>query len=159
MCPPRSAIACNGRRSGSNGNFDDEAFMPELIKDLLSSQVFLTLARFVLTSFFWIAGVVYLAKFGAMAEVIKAHGLPAPRLVVAMIAVTSLVGSTLLVTNFRSMGWLGAGALGVFTLLSIPLGHPFWRYPQPKRMEEFQIALEHLAVIGGLMCAASLTVM
>ncbi|MBL6082454.1 hypothetical protein JMJ56_31295 [Belnapia sp. T18] len=31
--------------------------MPELINDLLSSQVFLVLARFVLTSFFWIAGI------------------------------------------------------------------------------------------------------
>jgi transmembrane protein len=39
----------------------------------------------------------------------------------------------------------------------MPLGHPFWRYGSPKRMEEFQIALEHFAVIGGLMCAAILS--
>ena len=56
------------------------------------------------------------------------------------------------------MGWLGAGALAVFTLLSIPLGHAFWRFDNPKRMEEFQIALEHVGMIGGLACAAALTV-
>ncbi|WP_338664134.1 DoxX family membrane protein [Pararoseomonas sp. SCSIO 73927] len=128
-----------------------------MIYDLLASSTFLIVARLVLTSFFWIAGVVYLVKFRDMAGVIAAHGLPAPRLVTVMIAVTCLLGSALVITDFRSTGWLGAGALGIFTFLSIPLGHPFWKFPQPRRMEEFQVALEHIAVIGGLMCAAILT--
>lgn len=132
--------------------------MPPLIHDLLASPAFLILARLVLTSFFWIAGVVCLMKYREMAEVIAAHALPAPRLVTAMIAFTCLVGSALLITDFRSMGWVGAGALGVFTFLSIPLGHPFWKFPPPRRMDELQVALEHLALIGGLMCAAILTV-
>ena len=132
--------------------------MPASINDLLASPTFLVLARLVLTSFFWIAGVFTAVNFATMVAVIEERGLPAPRLIVAMMATTELVGSFLLVTDVGSMGWLGAGALGVFTFLSIPLGHPFWKYPQPRRMEEFQLALEHLAVIGGLMCAASLTI-
>ena len=132
--------------------------MPSLIHDLLMSDAFLILARLILTSFFWVAGIFGILKFSVMVETITAHGLPMPRLIVILMVVTELVGSLLLITDFRAMGWLGAGALGVFTLLSIPLGHAFWRYAPPKKMEEFQIALEHLAVIGGLMGAAILTI-
>ena len=60
-----------------------------------------------------------------------------PRLIVVLMVTTELVGSMLLITDFRSMGWLGAGALGVFTLPGISLGHAFWRDPPPKKMEEF----------------------
>lgn len=42
-------------------------------------------------------------------------------------------------------------------MLSVPLGHPFWKLPPPQKMEECQIALEHFTVTGGLMCAAALT--
>jgi len=132
--------------------------MPPLIHDLLTSQVSVIFARVVLTAFFWIAGLFGLFKFGVMVKVIEEHELPAPRLIVALMVLTELVGSALLITDVRSLGWLGAGWLGVFTVLSIPLGHPFWKYRPPKKMEEFQIALEHLAVVGGLMCAAVLTV-
>lgn len=134
--------------------------MPELIAHLLLSEAFLVAARVVLTSFFWIAGIYGLFNFGSMVKVIELNNLPMPmpKLIVSLMIVTELVGSGLLITDFNSLGWIGAGALGCFTLLSIPLGHPFWRYQEPKKMEEFQIALEHIGLIGGLMCAAALTV-
>ncbi|TRW14480.1 DoxX family protein [Glacieibacterium frigidum] len=131
--------------------------MPSIISDLLSADWFNVAARVVLTSFFWIAGIFGIAKFGMMVKVIEARRLPKPAAIVAAMIVTELGGSILLITDYRSLGWLGAGWLGVFTFLSIPLGHPFWKYPPPKNMEEFQIALEHVAVVGGLMCAAVLT--
>ena len=131
--------------------------MPTLINELLASDAFAVLARVLLTSFFWVAGIFGLLKFDMMVQVIQRNGLPAPRLIVVMMVLTELIGSALLITDFRSLGWLGAGALGVFTLLSIPLGHAFWKFSPPRKMEEFQIALEHLALIGGLMCAAILT--
>ncbi len=58
--------------------------------------------------------------------------------------VSELAGSVLLVTNAFQLGWLGAGWLGVFTFLSIPLGHRFWKFQPPKRMEAMQIALDIL---------------
>ncbi|MFS0772738.1 DoxX family protein [Sphingomonas sp. 1P08PE] len=131
--------------------------MPTLIADILSAGWFNMLARVILTSFFWVAGLFGLFNFGMMVKVIEEHRLSSPRTVVAAMIVTELVGSALLITDYRSLGWLGAGWLGVFTFLSILLGHPFWKYDPPKKMEEFQLALEHLAVIGGLMCAAVLT--
>lgn len=131
--------------------------MPDLIRDLVTNDSFAVFARIVLTSFFWIAGIVTLLKPAGILAAVRNAGLPAPRSIVAAMIVTELGGSALLVSDNWSLGWLGAGWLGVFTLLSIPLGHPFWRFPQPKRMEELQIALEHLALIGGLMCASVTT--
>lgn len=131
--------------------------MPAIISDLLTADWFYVFARVVLTSFFWVAGLFGLLNFGMMVKTIEQHNLPRPPLIVAAMIVTELGGSALLITDYASLGWLGAGWLGVFTFLSIPLGHPFWRYDPPEKMEEFQIALEHLAVIGGLMCAAILT--
>lgn len=106
--------------------------MPPLIHDLIASHVFGVLARVVLTGFFWSAGIFGLLKRDVMVQTIKAHALPAPGLIVALMVVTELAGSALVITDFQSLGWLGAGTLGIFTLLSIPLGHPFWRYQTPK---------------------------
>ncbi len=130
--------------------------MPDWVRELVTSDAFGVLARLVLTSFFWIAGIFGVLKFAVIVASVERAGLPAPRLIAAAMTVTELGGSALLVSNAWSLGWLGAGWLGVFTALSIPLGHPFWTFPPPKRMEEFQIALEHVTVIGGLMCAAAL---
>lgn len=130
--------------------------MPSIISDLLSADWFSVAARVVLTSFFWMAGLFGIVKFGMMVTVIEEHRLPNPAAIVAAMIVTELGGSILLITDYASLGWLGAGWLGVFTFLSILLGHPFWKYDPPKKMEEFQLALEHLGVIGGLMCAAIL---
>ena len=132
--------------------------MPAMFQDLLLSDWFSVLARLVLTSFFWIAGLFGIFKFSVMVQAIAQQNLPTPRVVVALMIITELIGSALLVTDFHDLGWLGAGALGVFTLLSVPLGHAFWKLQPPKKMEEFQIALEHIGIVGGLMCAAVLTV-
>ena len=110
-----------------------------------------------MTSFFWIAGIFGLLKFDVIVATIRQLG-SSPKYIVAAMIVTELAGSVLLVTDAFQLGWLGAGWLGVFTFLSIPLGHPFWKFLPPKRMEEMQIALEHFALIGGLMAAAALTV-
>lgn len=131
--------------------------MPELIYELIKSECFGILARVVLTSFFWTSAIFGIFGFAMMVKEIESNNLPAPRVLAAMVIVTELGGSALLVSNYHSLGWLGAGALGVFTLLSIPLGHAFWKYDQPKRMAEFQIAMEHIGVTGGLMCAAVVT--
>ena len=84
-------------------------------------------------------------------------GLPFP-LLSAFAIVVFLVGASLLViTDLRGLGWLGATALALFTLLTIPIGHPFWQFEGMRRMEEYHIALEHLSVIGGLAVAAFLS--
>ncbi|MEK1930980.1 MAG: DoxX family protein, partial [Pararhizobium sp.] len=52
--------------------------------------------------------------------------------------------------------WLGAGALGVFTALTIPVAHAFWEMTGETAFFEMLFAIEHISVIGGLMTVAIL---
>ncbi len=114
--------------------------------------------KVVLTSFFWLAGLYGVFNFSAVRQEMIEAGLPRPAFFAVATILCQLVGSALLITNVMDLAWLGAGALGIFTLLCIPLGHPFWKYEGQRGMQEFQIALEHIAVIGGLMIATAISV-
>ena len=50
--------------------------------------------------------------------------------------------------------WLGAGALGVFTLIVTVLAHAFWNLEGPARFAEMNIFMEHVAIIAGFAFAA-----
>jgi transmembrane protein len=47
--------------------------------------------------------------------------------------------------------WLGAIALSSFTALTIPVAHDFWNQVGTDRMTSLDFAIEHMAVIGGLL--------
>lgn len=113
----------------------------------------MTLLRVVLTSFFWMAGLFGIFNFSVIVEEMVHVKLPAPVAFAVATIATQLIGSALLISDFRGLGWVGAGALAVFTLLTIPLGHAFWNFPEPKRTAEFHIVLEHITVVGGLLIA------
>jgi transmembrane protein len=59
---------------------------------------------------------------------------------------------------FNRWTWLGAGALAVFTALTIPLAHNFWAMEEPLRTMEFYVVMEHITVIGALMVVACASV-
>lgn len=113
--------------------------------------------RILVTTFFWMAGLYGIFNFEIIVEEMVAVELPRPGAFAAATIATQLIGSALLVTNYRGLGWVGAGALAVFTLLTIPIGHPFWTFPEPRRTAEFHIALEHITVVGGLLLAGLLS--
>ncbi|MCW2389610.1 transmembrane protein [Sphingobium sp. B11D3B] len=112
------------------------------------------LARLVMASFFLLAGLFGVFNFGAVTAEMQAVALPSPELFAVATITTQLVGSFLLITDVRGLGWLGAAMLGVFTLLCIPVAHAFWLHDEPRRTLDFQIALEHIALTGGLLLAA-----
>ena len=56
----------------------------------------------------------------------------------------------------RRGAWLGAGALGVFTLLATVVAHGFWRFEGIERAHQFNTFLEHIGLIGGFLLAAIL---
>jgi transmembrane protein len=62
-----------------------------------------------------------------------------------------LIGSALLIGPYK---WLGAIALSSFTALTIPLAHDFWNQVGTDRMTSLDFAIEHMAVIGGLLAVA-----
>ncbi|MBB3409572.1 putative membrane protein YphA (DoxX/SURF4 family) [Rhizobium sp. BK316] len=77
---------------------------------------------------------------------------PAPVFAVIVIAL-ELAASLMILTGF--FRWLGALALGSFTLMATFLALRFWELPQG--MERFMAAnsfFEHLGLVGGFLLAA-----
>lgn len=119
---------------------------------LTGSTWFGYLARTVLTFMFWASGLAKLIDFnGGVAEMAHFGLEPAVAFNVATI-ITQLGGSILIILNRWT--WLGAGALAVFTALTIPLVHHFWTMEEPFKTIEFYVVMEHITVIGALMVVA-----
>ncbi|MCU4423655.1 DoxX family protein [Acinetobacter sp. IK31] len=131
--------------------------MASLIQNALASNYALVIGRIVLSSFFLIAGIFGVFNFDAVVNEMIGANLPLPQLFAFATIAVQLVGSILLISNFAGLTWLGAGILAVFTLLCIPVGHPFWELAEPQRTQDFQIVLEHIALTGGLLLAAIAT--
>ncbi|WP_235423090.1 DoxX family protein [Enterobacter hormaechei] len=122
-----------------------------------SSSVALYLSRILLTFFFWMAGIFGLFNFDVIVQEMMAVGLPLPSLFAAATILCQLGGSALVISDRAGYGWIGSIMLIVFTLLTIPVGHPFWTFSEPARTREFHIALEHITVVGGLMMSMLLS--
>lgn len=112
------------------------------------------LVRTVLTLLFWSAGLFGLFNFSAVVAEVHGVGLPYASFVAAATILLQLAGSFFVITNVAKLGWAGAIALAVFTLLTIPFGHAFWTFEEPRRTAELHLCLEHVTVVGGLLLAA-----
>ncbi len=112
--------------------------------------------RLLLTSAYWTSGLQKLFSFDAATAEATALGLPAPTLTAALIIIVQLAGSAAVIVAGR-WTWLGAGALGIFTLLATLIAHAFWTYPAAEQGHQFAVFTEHLSLIGGLVLAAVLT--
>ena len=128
---------------------------PKSIVALLRQPAFGLFARALLTLPYWWSGLSKLANLpGALGEATH-FGLEPAGLVVAITILVQLGGSILLVLG--RLGWLAAGALGVFTALATLIAHPYWTVADPmERFHALNTFLEHVGLIGGLMLAASL---
>lgn len=126
-----------------------------MLHTVLQSRVYYTLTTALLTYIFWWSGINKVFDFGgAMAEM-QHFGLePAALFALATIAV-QLLGSLAIITASR-WAWLGAGALAVFTLSTIPLAHRFWAMEGMVAFLEKALVQDHMSVIGGLAVAAAL---
>jgi transmembrane protein len=128
---------------------------PKPIAAILDSGAFLLLARVVLVCTFVIPGVMQIAQFnGAVGEFAHFNLNPAPAYVAASF-ITLLAGSALVILGGR-WTWLGAGALGIYTGLTILIVHHFWTMSGQDQVGEMRTAWEHISLIGGLMTVAIL---
>jgi transmembrane protein len=122
---------------------------------LLDQSWFALLARVVLTFAFWGSGLAKLIDFqGGVAEMAM-FDLPQPTVMNLATVITQLGGSLLIIINRWT--WLGAGALAVFTALTIPLVHHFWSKQGADAVSAFHTATEHVTVIGALMIVSILS--
>ena len=126
--------------------------MTSFINTMTAFNWFGLVARIVLTYMFWASGLAKLIDFsGGMAEMAQ-FGLQPAAVFNTLVIITQLIGSALIIAN--RWAWLGAGMLGVFTALTIPLVHTFWTMEEPFKTIEFYVVMEHVTVIGGLMVVA-----
>jgi transmembrane protein len=120
---------------------------PAVVARLLDNDVTLFVARIGLVSPYVASGVSKLFDWGAGLAEMSHVGLHPSWVFNLSVLVTELLASTLILAN--RYVWLGAGALGVFTVLTIFLAHGFWAYSGAERAMEMAKFFEHLTI-----CAA-----
>lgn len=110
------------------------------------------LARTVLTFMYWGSGLSKLIDFQAGMAEMSLFGLEPAAAFNTAVIITQIGGSALIILNRWT--WIGAGALAVFTALTIPIVHHFWTMEEPMRTFEFYVVMEHISAIGALMVVA-----
>lgn len=132
------AISDSGRMPSATGVF--------------ATRWFGYVARTLVTFMFWGSGLSKLIDFqGGVAEMAHFGLQPAVLFNVAVI-VTQLGASAMVILNRHA--WIGAGALAIFTLLTIPIAHAFWTMEEPMKTFEFYVVAEHVSMVGAMMVVA-----
>ena len=127
---------------------------PRWVEVILRSRITEFAARVLLNFPFWGSGLAKLLDFsGGMAEM-RQFGHEPAWLYNALTVVVQLGGSALVIAGRGT--WLGAGALGVFTALTIPIVHTFWRLEGERAIAAFHTAGEHVGMIGALVLVSIL---
>jgi transmembrane protein len=128
---------------------------PVWVAAILQSRAVLILARAMLALVFVVPGVMQAVQFpAALGEFAHFNLHPTPVYVVASI-VTLLGGSAVVIVGGK-WTWLGAGALGVYTALTIFIVHHFWTLQGQAAATEQRFAVEHVSVIGALILVSIL---
>jgi len=129
--------------------------LPNAVAQLLNASWFATAARVIVTFPYWASGLAKTLAFSDGVAEMARYGLQPPLLFCVATIACMLAGSALVILN--RYAWLGAGALVVFTLLTIPIAHDFWNRTGADAQTEVFFVVEHVGLIGGLMLAAILS--
>jgi uncharacterized membrane protein YphA (DoxX/SURF4 family) len=128
---------------------------PRFVEAILDWRPTAHVARLALVSAYLLGAVVKAGDFpGAVAE--QAHfGMSPPALWAVLTIAVEIVGPLLILT--RRWLWLGAGMLGVFTLLAALKANAFWAMaPGHDRFMATNAFFEHIGLIGGFALVALL---
>ncbi|WP_175865900.1 DoxX family protein [Burkholderia cepacia] len=129
-------------------------YSPAWIRALLAQPWIGALVRLALVSAFLIGGINKAMHFDtAIAE--QAHfGLHPPALWAALAVVVEIGGSLCIV--FRRFTWLGAGSLGMLTLVAMAVANDFWNQTGAARFMALNSFFEHLGLIAALVLVTML---
>ncbi|MCC8402451.1 DoxX family protein [Paraburkholderia sp. MMS20-SJTN17] len=127
---------------------------PAWVRALLSQPWVAPLARLALVSAYLIGGVTKALNFeGAIAE--QAHfGLHPAALWAALAVAVEIAGSLCVV--LRRFTWIGAGGLGMLTVVAMLVANDFWNHAGAERFMALNSFFEHLGLIAGLVLATLL---
>jgi transmembrane protein len=109
--------------------------------------------RVLLSVIFLSTGIAGLSAPMGFAQGLGQMGVPFPALCAIAATALNIVAPFVLIFDVARLGWIAAFALAGFTVLTIPFGHPFWAFSEPRHSEELRIAIEHVSLIGGLVLA------
>ncbi|MGQ3296849.1 DoxX family protein [Reyranella sp.] len=118
-----------------------------------ASALGLLIARLCLAAVFLYSGAAKLIFWSGGLEEFAALGLPVPVLALTATIVLQLGAGTAL-----AIGWCSgpaALALAAFTVAATLVGHPFWTFQGADFHRQLTTALEHLAIVGGLVAIAA----
>lgn len=122
---------------------------PDWIAAILESEAAWWLARIMGTLVFWYTGIRFALNPELGRAVVRKYNKRPVGAVLALTMFVQFVGSGLVITGY--MAWLGAGMLGVFTLLTLLTCHTWWKMDGPERVGHFNESLVHLTAMGGLL--------
>jgi len=127
---------------------------PAWVRALLAQPWVLPLARLALVSAYLIGGVAKALDFdGAVAE--QAHfGLQPAALWAALAIAVEIAGSLCIVLG--RFTWLGAGSLGMLTLVAMAVANDFWNRTGAEHFMALNSFFEHLGLIAALVLATRL---
>jgi uncharacterized membrane protein YphA (DoxX/SURF4 family) len=125
---------------------------PRLIHTILDWPPTWFLARLLLVGAYLVGGIAKLTDWpGAVAE--QAHfGMTPPALWAALTIVVEIIGPLLILLG--RFVWLGAGMLGLFTLLAAFVANAFWTMEGQARFFATNSFFEHVGLVGGFILAA-----
>ncbi|VWL96489.1 DoxX family protein [Burkholderia lata] len=127
---------------------------PAWVRALLAQPWVLPLARLALVSAYLIGGVAKALDFnGAVAE--QAHfGLQPAALWAALAIAVEIAGSLCIVLG--RFTWLGAGSVGMLTLVAMTVANDFWNRTGAEHFMALNSFFEHLGLIAALVLATRL---
>jgi transmembrane protein len=121
---------------------------PSLVARVLDNSITLLVARVAVTLPFLVGGFSKLVDWhDGEAEMLHVGLHPASAFNLASL-LTQLIGSALIIVNRKV--WLGAGALGVFTVIATLLAHRFWDLTGDARTMQMNSFFEHWTICAAL---------
>jgi len=134
----------------------DTSHDPRFVDAILEWRGTWLIARLALVGPYLLGGIVKLTNLpAAVAE--QAHfGMAPPAFWAALTIAIELIGPLLVLAG--RLVWLGAGMLGVFTLLAACAANAFWAIPPgQERFMATNAFFEHIGLIGGFVLVALIT--
>jgi uncharacterized membrane protein YphA (DoxX/SURF4 family) len=116
---------------------------------LLKPDVVLALCRACLSSVFLYSGIEKLLDWSAGVSEMQALGLPIPMILLVCTIIVQIAAGTALLLGTASRA--AAFLLAVFTVVATIIAHDFWNASPSTFIRVLTTALEHLAIVGGLL--------
>ncbi|WP_404366579.1 DoxX family protein [Sphingomonas sp. MMS24-J45] len=126
---------------------------PRFVDALLDWRATWLLARLALVSAYLLGAIVKLSDWSAAVAEQAHFGMAPPEVWAAATIAVELIGPLLILSG--RLVWLGAGMLGVFTLLAAITANAFWAMPAGQaRFMATNAFFEHIGLIGGFILVA-----